>query len=60
MTMVGVFIAPKTSRWRASGPARARSRQWRTSVKNAAHAADDVFAVDIIRRGLRHGDQILQ
>ena len=43
----------------ASRDADARS-QWRTSVKNAAHAADDVFAVDIIRMGLRHGDQILQ
>ena len=34
--------------------------QWRDVVKKASRAADDLFAVDIIRRGLRHGDQILQ
>ena len=34
--------------------------QWREVVKKAPRAADDLFAVDIIRRGLRHGDQILQ
>ena len=34
--------------------------QWREVVKKAQHAADDLFAVDIIRRGLRHGDQIIQ
>ena len=34
--------------------------QWREVVKKASRAADDLFAVDIIRRGLRHGDQILQ
>ena len=33
--------------------------QWRDVVKKASRAADDLFAVDIIRRGLRHGDQIL-
>ena len=33
--------------------------QWREVVKKASRAADDLFAVDIIRRGLRHGDQIL-
>ena len=33
--------------------------QWREVVKTASRAADDLFAVDIIRRGLRHGDQIL-
>ena len=42
----------------ASRDADARS-QWRNAVKKGARAADDVFAVDIIRRGLRHGDQIL-
>ena len=41
-----------------SRDADARS-QWRNAVKKGARAADDVFAVDIIRRGLRHGDQIL-
>ena len=34
--------------------------QWREVVKKASRAADDLFAVDIIRRGLRHGDQIIQ
>ena len=34
--------------------------QWRDVVKKSPHAADDLFAVDIIRRGLRHGDQIIQ
>ena len=34
--------------------------QWREVVKTASRAADDLFAVDIIRRGLRHGDQIIQ
>ena len=34
--------------------------QWRDVVKKASHAAGDLFAVDIIRMGLRHGDQILQ
>lgn len=41
-----------------SRDADARS-QWRNAVKNGASTADDVFAVDIIRRGLRHGNQIL-
>ena len=34
--------------------------QWREVIKKAPRAADDLFAVDIIRRGLRHGDQIIQ
>ena len=34
--------------------------QWREVVKKASRAADDLFAVDIIRMGLRHGDQIIQ
>lgn len=34
--------------------------QWRDVVKKSPHAADDLFAIDIIRRGLRHGDQIIQ
>jgi len=34
--------------------------QWREVVRNSPRSADDLFAVDIIRRGLRHGDQILQ
>ena len=34
--------------------------RWREVVKNASRVADDLFAVDIIRRGLRHGDQIIQ
>ena len=34
--------------------------QWREVVKKSSSAADDLFAVDIIRRGLRHGDQIVQ
>ena len=34
--------------------------QWREVVKKSPRAADDMFAVDIIRRGLRHGDQIIQ
>ena len=34
--------------------------QWREVVRKSPRAADDLFAVDIIRRGLRHGDQILQ
>jgi hypothetical protein len=33
--------------------------QWRDVVRKSLRAADDLFAVDIIRRGLRHGDQIL-
>lgn len=33
--------------------------QWRDVVRKGARAADDMFAVDIIRRNLRHGDQIL-
>ena len=33
--------------------------QWRTAVKKGGRAADDVFAIDIIRRNLRHGDPIL-
>ena len=41
-----------------SRDADARS-QWRNAVKKGARAADDVFAVDIIRKGLRHGNQIL-
>lgn len=42
----------------ASRDADARS-QWRNVVKKGARAADDVFAVDVIRTGLRHGDQII-
>ena len=34
--------------------------QWREVVRSSPRSADDLFAVDIIRRGLRHGDQILQ
>ena len=34
--------------------------QWREVVRKASRAVDDLFAVDIIRRGLRHGDQIIQ
>ena len=34
--------------------------QWRDVVKKASRAADDLFAVDIIRKGLRHGNQIIQ
>jgi len=34
--------------------------RWRETVRKAPHAADDLFAVDIIRKGLRHGDKILQ
>ena len=34
--------------------------QWREVVKKTSRAADDLFAVDIIRKGLRHGDQIIQ
>ncbi len=34
--------------------------QWRETVRKSPRASDDLFAVDIIRRGLRHGDQILQ
>ena len=34
--------------------------QWREVVRKSPRAADDLFAVDIIRGGLRHGDQILQ
>ena len=34
--------------------------EWRSVVKPAAGAADDVYAIDIIRRGLRHGDTSLQ
>ena len=34
--------------------------QWRTAVKKGGRAADDIFAIDIIRRNLRHGDPILQ
>ena len=34
--------------------------QWREIVKKSSSTADDLFAVDIIRRGLRHGDQIVQ
>lgn len=30
--------------------------EWFEGVKNGARAADDVFAVDIIRKGLKHGD----
>ena len=34
--------------------------QWRDVVRKSLRAADDLFAVDIIRKGLRHGDQIIQ
>ena len=34
--------------------------QWREVVRKSQRAADDMFAVDIIRRGLRHGDKIIQ
>ena len=34
--------------------------QWRDTVKKGNRAADDIFAIDIIRRSLRHGDPILQ
>ena len=34
--------------------------QWRTAVKKGGRAADDIFAIDIISRNLRHGDPILQ
>ena len=34
--------------------------QWRTTVKKGGRATDDIFAIDIIRRNLRHGDPILQ
>ena len=32
----------------------------RNAVRSAAGAADDIYAVDVIRRGLKHGDQGLQ
>ena len=34
--------------------------EWRNAVKSAVGAADDIYAVDIIRKGLRHGDKSLQ
>ena len=34
--------------------------EWRNVVKPAAGAADDVYAIDIIRRRMRHGDASLQ
>ena len=34
--------------------------QWRDVVRKSLRAADDLFAVDIIRKRLRHGDQIIQ
>ena len=34
--------------------------EWRNVVKPASGAAEDVYAIDIIRRGLRHGDASLQ
>ena len=34
--------------------------EWRNAVRSAAGAADDIYAVDVIRRGLKHGDQGLQ
>ncbi len=34
--------------------------EWRNAVRSAVSAADDIYAVDVIRRGLRHGDKSLQ
>ena len=34
--------------------------EWRNVIRPAAGAADDIYAIDIIRKGLRHGDKILQ
>jgi len=34
--------------------------EWRTVVKGASLAQDDVFAMDIVRRGLKHGDEGLR
>lgn len=34
--------------------------EWRDVIKPAVGAADEIYAVDIIRRGLRHGDKSLQ
>jgi hypothetical protein len=33
--------------------------EWRDVVKRAGRAADDMFAIDVIRKGLRHGDEIV-
>ena len=33
--------------------------EWRDVVKCAGRAADDMFAIDVIRKGLRHGDEIV-
>ena len=33
--------------------------EWRDVVKRASRAADDMFAIDVIRKGLRHGDEIV-
>ena len=38
----------------------AAREKWRNELRSAASAADDIYAVDVIRRGLRHGDQSLQ
>ena len=34
--------------------------EWRNAVRSTVGAADDIFAVDIIRKGLRHGDKSIQ
>ena len=34
--------------------------EWRNVVRPAANAADDIYAVDVIRKGLKHGDKSLQ
>ena len=34
--------------------------QWRNVVKKASGTANDLFAIDIIRRGLRNGDPVIQ
>ena len=39
---------------------RAARTEWFESVKTAARTADDVFAIDIVRKGLKHGDASLR
>ena len=34
--------------------------QWRNVVKKASGTANDLFAIDIIRRGLRNGNPVIQ
>jgi len=60
-----VFVGTEVVTWDAyharyiQRDAEARN-EWRNVIKNASLTMDDLFAMDIVRRGLKHGDEGLR